>query len=230
MSDEYITSGSSQYHKCAYCGNYHTFSDKYCEDEHKKDTVLNDLFDRINRRGLEIDTEAILRDKIAELEQTKAEWFEKGRNSVLRKNESGCCCKIDEDGETIITLCECHKSHYQELSEVWRNKVHMLEDDLAKAWAENKQLKNITETASELDQIWENEFIDKCLTRIIAFEDMYTNQKCCGNCKNIIQKFDGIVCSLKNRFIECNQVCLDWRSDKKSWLERNMDDIEKEGE
>ena len=27
-----LTSGSSQFHKCDYCGNYHTFSEKYCED------------------------------------------------------------------------------------------------------------------------------------------------------------------------------------------------------
>lgn len=140
-----LTSGSSQFHKCDYCGNYHTFSEKYCEDEHKKDIII----------------------------------------------------------------------------EVWRDKKQTLENDLAKAWAENKQLRNISETQSELERIWENEFIDKCISRVIALEDICNNRKCCGNCKNITQKFDGLVCSLTNRFVECNKVCLDWGSDKKSWLERD---------
>lgn len=34
-----------------------------------------------------------------------------GRNSVLRKNKSGCVCKFDEDGETIIDLCGAHSDY-----------------------------------------------------------------------------------------------------------------------
>ena len=39
------------------------------------------------------------------------EWFKKGQNSVLRKNKSGCCCIIADDGETIIESCGAHKQH-----------------------------------------------------------------------------------------------------------------------
>jgi len=36
-------------------------------------------------------------------------WYEKGQDSIRRKNESGCCCIIDEeDGETIISVCGAH--------------------------------------------------------------------------------------------------------------------------
>ena len=41
-----------------------------------------------------------------------SEWFERGKNSILRKNESGCCCKMDEDGETISELCLAHKVYF----------------------------------------------------------------------------------------------------------------------
>lgn len=37
-------------------------------------------------------------------------WFNKGRDSVLRENVSGCCCKIDEDGETILSPCDAHRA------------------------------------------------------------------------------------------------------------------------
>jgi hypothetical protein len=34
--------------------------------------------------------------------------FNAGRKSVLRKNESGCCCLFNED-EEIVELCMAHK-------------------------------------------------------------------------------------------------------------------------
>lgn len=43
-----------------------------------------------------------------ENEDTKSEWFKKGQLSVLRKNDSGCCCVID-DSDNIISVCAAHK-------------------------------------------------------------------------------------------------------------------------
>lgn len=39
---------------------------------------------------------------------TYSKGFDDGRQSVLRKNESGCCCLFNEDDE-IVELCMEHK-------------------------------------------------------------------------------------------------------------------------
>lgn len=43
-----------------------------------------------------------------------AKGFEAGKNSILRKNKSGCCCKFAEDGETILELCDAHKEYIKQ--------------------------------------------------------------------------------------------------------------------
>lgn len=42
----------------------------------------------------------------------KTKWFEKGRESVLRKNESGCCCEFSEADE-ITHLCLAHAEYFK---------------------------------------------------------------------------------------------------------------------
>lgn len=37
-----------------------------------------------------------------------ADGFRSGQESIKRKNESGCCCKISEDGNTIESACMLH--------------------------------------------------------------------------------------------------------------------------
>lgn len=41
------------------------------------------------------------------------DWFEKGRNSVLRENKSGCCCIIN-DADEVVSACEAHKAWKEE--------------------------------------------------------------------------------------------------------------------
>lgn len=48
-------------------------------------------------------------------EPISKKWFNKGQESVLRDNPSGCCCKFDEDGETVLSPCLAH--------ERWRDKA-----------------------------------------------------------------------------------------------------------
>ena len=45
----------------------------------------------------------------AQLSEARATWYEKGRRSIKRQNESGCVCVISEDGETIEEMCALHK-------------------------------------------------------------------------------------------------------------------------
>ena len=45
-----------------------------------------------------------------ELVASKADWFRKGQESIRRQNESGCCCKLDDDGEEIISPCDAHRA------------------------------------------------------------------------------------------------------------------------
>jgi len=40
--------------------------------------------------------------------------YELGRDSAMRKNKSGCCCKFDEDDE-IVELCFAHKIYFEKL-------------------------------------------------------------------------------------------------------------------
>lgn len=47
-----------------------------------------------------------------------AKWFKKGQNSIKRKNKSGCCCIINDDGSTIERLCDAHKDYVQELKDL----------------------------------------------------------------------------------------------------------------
>ena len=44
-----------------------------------------------------------------------AKAWEAGRDSVLRKNKSGCCCKFDEEGDEILELCMAHKQYFIDL-------------------------------------------------------------------------------------------------------------------
>ena len=38
----------------------------------------------------------------------RSEWFKKGQNSVKRKNESGCCCVIDNE-DKVVSVCGAHE-------------------------------------------------------------------------------------------------------------------------
>ena len=40
--------------------------------------------------------------------------YELGRDSAMRKNKSGCCCKFDEDDE-IVELCFAHKIYFENI-------------------------------------------------------------------------------------------------------------------
>ena len=42
-----------------------------------------------------------------------AEGFLRGRESVLRKNKSGCCCIID-DNDVVISVCGAHQELIEE--------------------------------------------------------------------------------------------------------------------
>lgn len=45
----------------------------------------------------------------------KSYWYNKGRESALRENRSGCCCLIE--GETIVSPCLLHKLWKEEKEE-----------------------------------------------------------------------------------------------------------------
>jgi len=45
---------------------------------------------------------------------TPQQIYDMGRDSAMRKNKSGCCCKFNEDDE-IIELCYAHKIYFEKL-------------------------------------------------------------------------------------------------------------------
>lgn len=52
-------------------------------------------------------------DESVKLSELINKWFQKGVESVLRNNESGCVCKFHEN-DNIIELCMAHKQYYEE--------------------------------------------------------------------------------------------------------------------
>ena len=52
------------------------------------------------------DIEYIRKDLV---NKAKSEWFRKGQDSIRRKNDSGCCCKFDENTDEIISVCGAHQ-------------------------------------------------------------------------------------------------------------------------
>ncbi len=48
----------------------------------------------------------------------KNDWFAKGlKAGKISKNTSGCCCVIEDDGETISSLCGAHKALHDKKAE-----------------------------------------------------------------------------------------------------------------
>ena len=70
---------------------------------------------------------ARLKAALEEKEKRFVEGFEAGKRSVLRKNQSGCCCEIS-DSDEIVSVCMAHK--------VWR------EDALADRVGEGRRRAN----------------------------------------------------------------------------------------
>ena len=58
----------------------------------------------------------------------KNDWFARGlKAGKISKNTSGCCCVIEDDGETISSLCGAHKAlhdkkveDFKQLAETYR--------------------------------------------------------------------------------------------------------------
>jgi hypothetical protein len=49
-----------------------------------------------------------LEKELAEVKRKyPSEWFEKGRNSIKRQNQSGCVCIVNDDG-TVDGICGAH--------------------------------------------------------------------------------------------------------------------------
>jgi len=67
----------------------------------------------------------------------ESEWFEKGRNSILRQNRSGCCCKFNEEDTEIVSVCEAHKE--------------LINTKIAKLKAENTRL--LLDNADKIKEI-----------------------------------------------------------------------------
>ena len=58
--------------------------------------------------------------------------YEMGRDSAMRKNKSGCCCKFDED-DYIIELCYAHRIY---IDNIIKEKIIMKEWDDEDDWDE----------------------------------------------------------------------------------------------
>jgi hypothetical protein len=84
-------------------------------DRYKKLATGNDLRMGDDFGDDPIECVVVLKKKLAEKDKAPdfARGFNAGRNSVLRHNESGCCCLFNED-ENIVSLCMAHKELMEE--------------------------------------------------------------------------------------------------------------------
>ncbi len=83
---------------------------------------LISLNDRMHKNGFSFQHQdyLLLRDILPEIVRSvkednklRAKWFEKGQMSVKRKNQSGCCCIINDDGE-VVSPCGAHQNWLEE--------------------------------------------------------------------------------------------------------------------
>ena len=44
-----------------------------------------------------------------------AKRWQAGKDSALRKNRSGCCCKFDEDDMEVVALCAAHVEVFENI-------------------------------------------------------------------------------------------------------------------
>ena len=63
----------------------------------------------------------------AEVKGLREEWFNKGRESVLRKNQSGCCCLFDEN-DNIVSLCDAHRAWAEAELARWKPLIEAAEE------------------------------------------------------------------------------------------------------
>jgi len=81
----------------------------------------------------------------ARLKQENSKWFEKGRESVLRDNRSGCCCKFDEDESELLEPCLLHKEWAEKEVRQIKCENQRLETDKTELESENKWLRHLNE-------------------------------------------------------------------------------------
>lgn len=56
---------------------------------------------------------ALAKEALSENDKDLARWYEKGRESVKRENQSGCCCIID-DNDKVVSACGAHLNWFEE--------------------------------------------------------------------------------------------------------------------
>ena len=66
----------------------------------------------------------------------RSEWFNKGRESIFRKNDSGCVCSMDEEGN-ITSLCAAHQDYFDEMIKA---KGYLHKDDPTDVMVDGKPL------------------------------------------------------------------------------------------
>ena len=84
------------------------------------------------------------------------EWFEKGKNTILRKNQSGCCCIIGE-GDELTSLCALHQELIDSLRASQKELIEAGENIILTCFSQNgyinshdiRRLKEAIEKVSE---------------------------------------------------------------------------------
>lgn len=92
---------------CEYIANGQIFVDKSSGDSDYAE-LGRDIWPNRYHALAKMATEAL-----AENEKDLARWYEKGQKSVQRKNQSGCCCIID-DNDKVVSVCGAHLTWLEE--------------------------------------------------------------------------------------------------------------------
>lgn len=82
----------------------------------------------------------------------RAEWFEKGQKSVKRRNESGCCCVIDND-DKVVSVCGAHSE--------WANQIDNMLYQVYKFWKLGASKGTVWDGLKRIFLEYEERFPDK---------------------------------------------------------------------
>lgn len=121
--------------------------------------LKEELSDVCEDRAEQVKEKYNLKTENARLKHEASKWFQKGRESVLRENRSGCCCKLDEDGNELLEPCLLHEqwlvnSVSRSISRIKQDKSELIEV-LKHAKQMVHFLRSLSDEKYEADHVYE---------------------------------------------------------------------------
>ena len=118
--------------------------------------------------------------EIEELNKIIEEMLNFNHNSAVAGTDADMVRILKSDILARFAKLERENNKLKKCDEVWRNKYAMIQNDLAKSWTENKELK---EDVKNLDKSLEIQAdrVDALIKENVDLEEQVDDLKCCQN-------------------------------------------------